>query len=450
MSKRFDVLVIGGGPAGVIAALTARRYYPDKSIAVIRDRDRGVIPCGIPYMFHSLAEPGQNQLGYGMFADQGIQDIIGRVSAIHRKEQQLETEAFETIGYEKLVIATGSKPIIPSITGTDLDGVFPIRKDLEYMTSVVNKVKTAENVVIVGGGFIGVELADEIAGLDGVQVHLVEMLPDLLGNSFDPEFAALVEERLVTKGVQVYKNTRLERFSGNGKVARAHLSGGGEIPADYAIFGIGSQPDTALAETAGLRLFDSSGIWVDEYMRTSEQHIFAVGDCAVKRDFFTREKVPVMLASTATAEARIAGANLFKLKVVRENKGTIAIYATYVDGLVLGSAGLTERSAREEGFEIIIGGGKCPDKHPGSLPGTKTCQVKLIFSRNSETILGGQVAGGPSCGEMINTIGAAIQKRMSRAEFETLQMATHPYLTAAPTKYPLVVAAMNANHAASE
>lgn len=447
MSKTFDVLVIGGGPAGVIAALTARRYYPEKSIAVIRDKPTGIIPCGIPYMFHSLANPGQNEMGYGMFEQHNIQTITGRVSAIHRKEKQVETEDFETLGYDKLVLATGSKPVVPPIAGAEIDGVFPIEKDLEYMAGVVDRVKSAENVVIVGGGFIGVELADEIAGIDGVRVHLVEILPDLLGNSFDPEFARLVENRLVEKGVRVYTNTRLERFSGNGTISGAQLSEGQTIPADYAIFGIGAKPDTTLAENSGLQLFGDSGIWVDEYMRTSDSDVFAVGDCAVKRDFFTREKVPVMLASTATAEARIAGANLFKLKVVRENKGTIAIYATYVDGLVMGSAGLTEQSARKEQFEIIVGTGQCPDKHPGKLPGTQTCQVKLIFSRNSETILGGQVAGGASCGEMINTIGTAIQKRMSRAEFETLQMATHPYLTAAPTKYPLVIAAQNANHA---
>jgi pyruvate/2-oxoglutarate dehydrogenase complex dihydrolipoamide dehydrogenase (E3) component len=180
-------------------------------------------------------------------------------------------------------------------------------------------------------------------------------------------------------------------------------------------------------------------------MRTTDPDIFAVGDCAGKRDFYTRRDAPVMLASTATAEARIAGANLYQLKVIRENKGTIAIYSTYVDGLALGSAGLTENSAKEEGFEIVTGSTEGFDKHPKNLPGVSKIKVKLIFSRQSGILMGGQVAGGISAGEIINVIGLGIQQRISVTELETLQMATHPYLTSAPTMYPIVLAAQDAS-----
>jgi len=131
--------------------------------------------------------------------------------------------------------------------------------------------------------------------------------------------------------------------------------------------------------------------------------------------------------------------------VVRENKGTIAIYSTYVDGLVLGSAGLTETSAKKEGFEIVSGNTESFDKHPGSLPGANKTRVKLIFSKQSGILMGGQVAGGISAGEIINIIGMAIQQRVSVTELETLRMATHPYLTSAPTVYPVVLAAQNAS-----
>ena len=122
-------------------------------------------------------------------------------------------------------------------------------------------------------------------------------------------------------------------------------------------------------------------------MRTDDPDIFAIGDCAGKRDFYTRKDAPVMLASTATAEARIAGANLYQLKVIRENKGTIAIYSTYIDGLVLGSAGLTENSAKKEGFEIVTGVYDVVDKHPSTMPNTSKIKIKLIFSKQSGIIL---------------------------------------------------------------
>ncbi len=217
---------------------------------------------------------------------------------------------------------------------------------------------------------------------------------------------------------------------------------GEELKVDSIILGIGAIPNTKLATDAGLDL--GKGIWIDEYMRTSDSDIFAVGDCVGKRDFYTRRDTAVMLASTATAEARVAGASLYQLKVVRENKGTIAIYSTYVDGLVLGSAGLTETSAKKEGFEIIAGNTEGVDKHPKGLPGANKIKVRLIFSRQSGILMGDQVSGGISAGEIINIIGMAIQQRVSLTELETLQMATHPYLTSAPTMYPIVLAAQDA------
>ncbi|MBU0574019.1 MAG: FAD-dependent oxidoreductase, partial [Candidatus Margulisbacteria bacterium] len=301
-----------------------------------------------------------------------------------------------------------------------------------------------KNVLIIGGGFIGVEFADELAGVKGLNVSLVEFLPDLLMNSFDPEFGKMVEEKLSARGVNLLLGKKVEEIIGKDSVEGVLLSGGEKVPVDLIVLGIGASPSVELAKKAGLEMVKGKSIWVDEYMRTSDSDIFAVGDCAAKKDFFTRKSLPVMLASTATAEARVAGSNLYKLQVIRENKGTIAIYSTYVDGLVLGSAGLTEASAKREGFDIAVGKAEAPDKHPASMPGAKLIKVKLIFSKQSGILMGGQVAGGCSAGEMINIIGLAIQKRVLVTELETLQMATHPYLTAPPTTYPIVLAAQNA------
>ena len=444
MEKKNDVLVIGGGPAGIISAITAKRYYPGKRVLLMKSVKDGCIPCGIPYMFCSLKDPDDNRLGNAALEKNNITVVVDEAIAIDRKHKQIAAKSGKNYGYEKLILAIGSKPMIPTVAGLDKEGVYPIFKDMDYLKNCIEKIKKAKNVLVLGGGFIGVEFADEISKIGGLNVYLVEMFPKLLINSFDQEFSELVEERLKSRGIKVLINTRLEEISGSSKVEKARLSDGREIKIDSVILGVGTVSNTELALSAGLSLGRSKGIWVDEYMRTDDPDIFAVGDCAAKNDFYTRKATSVMLASTATAEARIAGANLYKLKVIRENKGTIAIYSTYIDGLVLGSAGLTENSAKEEGFEIVTGAASGIDKHPGTLPGASNVKVKLIFSRQSGIILGGQVAGGISCGEMINLIGVAIQKRMSSTELETLQMATHPFLTSAPTMYPIVLAAQDA------
>ena len=445
MKTEVDVLVIGAGPAGIISAVTARKYYPEKKIAVMKSIDKGVIPCGIPYMFASLKEPDENKLGNAALEKNNIEVIVDEAVNIDRVEKTITTKKENKFNYEKLILATGSEPITPPIKGIDKKGVYKIYKDMIYLKKLIEDVEKAKNVLILGGGFIGVELADEISKIKGLNVYLIEMLPEILANSFDPEFSKIAEEVLKLSGVKVLTNTRVEEISGGEEVEKVLFSDGTTITVDTIIIGTGGVPNTKIASDAELNLGRGKGIWVDEYMRTIDSNIFAVGDCAAKRDFYTHKEAPVMLASTATAEARIAGANLYRLKVVRENKGTIEIYSTCIDGKALGSAGLTENTAKKEGFEIVVGNSEAIDKHPPTLPGASKIKVKLIFSKNSGIILGGQVAGGISCGEIINLIGVAIQKRMSFAELETLQMATHPLLTSAPTVYPIVLAAQDAS-----
>jgi len=444
MLNKTDILVIGAGSAGVVCALTAKKYYPDKRIVVMRNVEKGVIPCGIPYMIKSLKTPDENVLSMTSLEKNGIKVIVDEAITVDRKNKTVECKSGKTYQYEKLVFAVGSAPILPLIPGIEKKGIYPIFKELGYLTKAIEEIKRCKNVLIVGGGFIGIEFADELSKIDGLNTYLVELLPNILANSFDLEFSTLAEDKLKASGVKIFTGAKVLEFCGRDRVEKVKLSTGKDIEIDAVILGIGASPDTALARKAGLDLGKGRGIWVDEYMRTIDSDIFAVGDCAGKRDFYTRKDIPVMLASTATAEARIAGANLYQLKVIRENKGTIAIYSTYIDGLVLGSAGLTENSARKEGFEIVIGQASVKDKHPVTLPLASDIKVKLVFSRQSGILLGGQVAGGFSCGELINLIGVAIQKRMSATELETLQIATQPYLTSAPTMYPIVVAAQDA------
>ncbi|MFW5936830.1 MAG: pyridine nucleotide-disulfide oxidoreductase, partial [Desulfosalsimonas sp.] len=180
---------------------------------------------------------------------------------------------------------------------------------------------------------------------------------------------------------------------------------------------------------------------VNEYMRTENPDIFAVGDCAEKYSFVTRTLKGTMLASTSCAEARIAAMNLYQLSTVRSFGGTVAIYCTAIGETALGAAGVTENLARERRFDVVTGAFEGVDRHPGTLPDTRPQTVKLIASRDSGAVLGGEVIGGKSTGELTNLIGFIIQNQMTVDAVLTAQIGTHPLLTAPPTAYPLIKAA---------
>ena len=442
--ENTNILILGGGPAGLVTAGTARAYYPDKTITLVRDVQQAVVPCGIPYIINRLGSVDKN-----LIPDAGLEakKVHLQLDEATHLDPEAHTVTFASgrgITYEKLVLAVGSAPVQLPIPGSDQKGVFYVKKDPAYLRELYTAVHAAQRIVIIGGGFIGVEFAEEIAQLPGKQVSIVEMLPCCLAQAFDAELCALGEAELKALGVHLYTGRKVMQIAGNGQASGVRLDDNSELPADLVVFSIGARPNVALAKDAGLTIGYSGGIWVDEYLRTTAPDIFAVGDCAEKKDFFTRKVVPVMLASTASAEARIAGANLYSLRMIRDNRGTLATFSTRLGKTTLASAGLTERRAREEGFDIVVGQAKTVNRHPGSLPDAHTNQVKLIFSADSLVLLGGQVAGAQEAGELINLIALALQNRMTAMQLETLQVATHPLLTPAPTVYPLVTATMQA------
>ncbi len=441
---KTDVLVIGGSAAGIVAATVGKSCYPDKEFLLLRDTKQTVVPCGIPYIFGSLRSSDENLVPDAVLTKAGVQFKVAKATEVDTKNKLCRTADGEEIAFDKLVLATGSTPHVPGwLPGTDLENVFTIPKDKEILDDILQKLQSCEKVVTIGGGFIGVEISDEINKL-GKDVTIVELLDHVLGLAFDDEIAQQAGEILVQRGVKIRAGVGVTKILGEGKVTGVELANGEQIEADAVILSMGYRPNTRLAEKAGIALDPMGFIRVDEYMRTESPDIFAIGDCAEKRDFVTRKASGVMLASTATSEARIAGANLFRVSIVKTFGGTIAIFATAIGDTALGVAGLTETAARKEGFNIVIGTFKGVDKHPGSLPGTHSQFVKLIVGRESGVVLGGEVVGGASTGELTNIIGLAIEMRMPVSSLFAAQIGTHPLLTAPPTAYPIIKAAESA------
>jgi NADH oxidase (H2O2-forming) len=440
--KKTDVVILGG-LSGITAGLSCRRHYPDKKVVLVRKEGTVLIPCGIPYIFGTVDGPENNVVPDGLLESNGIELVTDEAIALDRDKKIVKLKEHESIQYNKLVFATGSLPIIPNIPGIDKENVFPVKKEFDYLKRVLSKVRNAKDIVIIGGGFIGVEFADECRKNKGVTVTVVEMQEYCLKLAMDDEFCNEAESRLEETGVRILKNEQVISIEGEDKVEYVELASGKKLKADIVILGIGCIPNSQLAEKSGIELGYRKGIRVDRLMRTfTDANIFACGDCCTKESFFDGRPSGIMLASVATSEARIAGANLFS--PVHYNCGVISVFATFINDRAFGIAGLTERVARENGIEIVIGEASAPDTHPGGMPNSTMLKVKLIFSKDTGIILGGAASGGKSTGEMLNVISACILHKMSANDMVLFQMGTHPALTSSPIAYPIVNAACKA------
>jgi len=443
--KNTDVLVIGGSAAGLVAALASKSHYPEKKVSLVRKEEAAAIPCGIPYIFGTLDKPDQDILPDTGLNNAGIEIMVNEVTAIDADRHVCSLADDTEVLYEKLILATGSRPVVPSwLKGADLENVYTVPKNLKYLETMKANLASLQNIVLVGAGFIGIEMSDELKKT-GKNVLLVEAMSHVLGTAFDEDLAAEAEKILEEHGVKILTGHRLMEILGTGKVEEVLLKNGqGEqlVPADAVILCMGYEPNVDLARKYLDVSFNRDGfIKVDEYMRTDHPDVFAVGDCAEKRDFFTRKRSRAMLASIACAEARVAGMNLYKLSTLKTIGGTIAIFSTALNGTGFGAAGLTESGAREEGFDIITGTFSGVDRHPGILNSPHKQIVKLIAGRENGIILGGEVVGGSSAGELINIIGLVIQNKMNVNTLLTSQIGTHPMLTASPAAYPIIKAA---------
>ena len=442
--EKINVLIIGGGASGLQAAITAKTNYPDKSVVVVRKEEKVLVPCGIPYIFGSLHSSDKNILPDKMLTNIGIEIKIAEVTDVDLKNKVCNLSNSKKLYFDKLIFATGSIPTKPKwLKGGDLENVFTIPKDKHYLDEMYAKLKPLKKIVTIGAGFIGVEMSDEMNKV-GWDVTLIEIEPFILNRAFDKEFGDKAEELLKSRGVKVITGKGVKEIIGkDGKVQKIILTTGEELDADAVILSIGYVPNTKVAERSGIELNKYGFIKTCEYMRVDNcsKDIFAVGDCAEKRDFLTRKLNTTMLASTACAEARVAGMSLYGLSPCKSFGGTIAIYDTIIGDTAFGTAGIIESKAKEEDFSVVVGSFTGMDKHPGTLEGMHEQTVKLIVASDCGMIIGGEVCGGSSVGELTNSIGFLIQSHTNIKALLSAQIGTHPLLTGSPAGYPLIKAA---------
>ncbi len=440
-----DVLVIGGGPAGGVSAVTAKMNYPHKEILVVREHEVQLVPCAIPYVFgETLGCSEKDVASCAMAEEMGIATLVGKVKNVDTQKKIAYLNEDE-IHFDKLIFATGSTPFVHASLehALDLEGVFTISKNKDFIDKLDAYAKDKEEIVVVGSGFIGVEVAVEFA-TKGKNVTVIGGSKHILENAFDGELGNVAEEHMEKVGVTYIGEDRVVEVidkNGDNVVNAVKLKSGKIIDTQIVILATGYKPNTTLAQNAGVSLGHYQGIWVDEYMRTANHDIFAVGDCSARRDFITKEPSKVMLASTSSAEGRVAGSSLYGIHYLKGFSGTIAIFSTMIQEIAFSSAGVTQAQAKRAGIDVVVGSFSGVNRHPATIPDAQEQFVKLVAMRNGGQIIGGQIIGGKETGEMINLIGMIIESHFDIYKVMSMQVATQPKLTAAPTSYPVVMAA---------
>ncbi len=263
------------------------------------------MPCGIPYIYGTLGSPQKNLIPDSSLEANQVNLIIDTAERIDKDKKVVHTASGQEIGYDKLIIATGSVPALLPIPGIDKENVFIIKKELDYLQKLLEAVNQAKDVVIIGGGFIGAEFADEIKKGREINVTIVEQLPHCLQLAFDDEFCVEAEITLTNRGVKIVTGKSVSAITGVSKVEAVQLTDGTSLKADVVIASIGVKPVTDIAKASDIKVHHGTGgIAIDRYMRvTGCNDIFACGDCAMKVSYFNGKPVKTWLASVDTAEA---------------------------------------------------------------------------------------------------------------------------------------------------
>ena len=439
--EQHDLVIVGGSAGGTQAAICAQKHHQLRDILVIRREKEVMVPCGIPYIYGTLGAVDKNIMPDKLLGAAKLK--LGEAASVDRKAKTVTLRSGEVVGYEKLVLATGSNPISPRIQGIELENAYLVRKDPDYLYTLADAMNQARHIVVIGGGFIGVEFADECRKR-GLDVTIVELLEHCLQLVCPEELCVRAEEVLNERGINLITGNAVKSIGGNDEVEFVELDSGERIKCDMVIIGIGVSPNTKIATEAGLEIGPTRGIKVDEFQRTNDHDVFAVGDCAEKYSFFNGEPVAVRLASVATREAKIAAANLYSARW--RNVGTVGAFSTMIGDTAIAMAGLTDGQAAKMGYRVVIGEAEAVSKHPGTMPGAKPMKVRLTFDRRSGKLLGGCACCTAAVGEVGNLISACTVNGMTMEQVALFPMGTHPWLTASPLAYQLTDAASNALH----
>jgi NADPH-dependent 2,4-dienoyl-CoA reductase/sulfur reductase-like enzyme/rhodanese-related sulfurtransferase len=423
-----DLLIIGGVAAGATAAARARRIDNEVNITLLEaGADVSFANCGLPYYIGRDIEYRSSLIlaSEETFDDQYKVKVHTNTEALeidrtNKKVKARNTKTGEerTFSYDSLILAQGGKPIVPPLPGVDKDHVFQLwtLDDMDKIDRYITD-KEPKKAVVVGGGFIGLEMVEALAKR-GITVTLVEMAPQVMPN-LEGEFAGFLTKELADYGVKLKLGKSLQAVEDN----RVLLNDGTSVDTDFVLLSVGVRPTLQLAKDAGLEIGDSGGLHVDSMLRTSDPSIFAAGDMVEIAHQVLGKTVRMPLAGPANRQGRIVGENA--LGGNRTYKGVAGTSIVKIFGAVAGSTGMGLKAAKEASIDadaVVVH----KNSHTAYFPGSEKVSLMLIFDKETRRVLGAQAAGRVGIDKRLDVMATAIAGGLTIDDLAELDLAYAP------------------------
>lgn len=435
------LVVIGGGGAGMFSAIVAGQLKPGKyETTIVSDEKEIYCRCTSPYIITKEAKLEEAIQPDSMITDYGVKLIHEKVIRIDHFQKIVLTNRSRKIPYDKLVIATGSRPSLPPIKGLHSPKVMTVRtaKDIRKIQSFVKK---GTHVVVIGGGIIGVEMAGAL-DKQGVKTSIVEFQHQLLSGIADTEYTLKLHDLLEINKIKIYLESIAEEIK-NGKkgskkvIIKDRKTGKRkELEAEFIIIATGIKPNTEFLESCDMKLDKRGFIVVDDRMRTNVKDVYACGDCVSSKHAVTGEITPGPLASIAIQQSKIVGFNLAGFPIRYHGHTNACAFKTF--NTEYAEVGLSEELARKK-YKFVVTGKALTTHHYKDMKDTKPLEVKLIFGGWKMRLLGAQ-AYGHGTETPIEIASFAISQKLSILKLLRYNYASHPSLTPWPFMNPIIMA----------
>ena len=442
-----NIVIIGSVALGSKAACRLKRLEPKSNVTLI-DKDNFIAygGCGIPfYVSGDVSElKALQETSFHMLRDEeffkkvkGVDEVLTETEAIKidrdKKEVVVQKKegSKENLPYDKLVIATGSTPNRLNIEGKDLKGIYTA-SNLHDADNIRKEIAQGgiEKAVVIGAGFIGLEMAEAISDMWGIEVTIVEFRDQIMPGFISKTLSQMGKEHLSEKDIKIYLNESVQKFEGkNGKVTKV-ITNKQEIEAELIIMAVGITPATKIAKDAGLEVGTNGALIVNENMQTSDPNIFAGGDCVLINNFITGKKSFAPLGSLANRQGRVIGSNL----AGRDDKfkGTVVSFVVKIFDNSLCGAGLTIETALKEGFDAVSVQ-MCQLDRAHFFPQKELVFLEIVVEKGTKRVLGIQGFGsnGDSTVERINAVASILPYKPTLADISNLEFAYSPPFSSA-------------------